>query len=68
METEQEASKKEEEKNREVESTTYDIRCERTFITFLDEQVFRNVFPQTQQKPPPRNICPITRYCISHVT
>jgi len=61
MEIEQEASKKEEEKNREVESTTYDGRCERTFITFLDAQVFRNVFPQTQPKPPPRNICPITR-------
>lgn len=66
METEQDASKKEEE-NREVENTTYDGRCERTFITFLDEQVFRNVFPQTQPKAPPRNICPITRYCISHV-
>lgn len=68
METEQEASKKEEEKNREVENTTYDGRCERTFITFLDEQVFQNVFPQTQPKPLPRNICPITRYRISYVT
>jgi len=68
METEQEASKKEEEKNREVESTTYDGHCERTFITFLDAPVFRNVFPQTLPKPPPRNICPITRYYISHVT
>jgi hypothetical protein len=67
METEQETSKKEE-KNREVESTTHDGRCERTFITFLDEQVFRNVFPQTQPKPLPRNVCPITRYSISHVT
>lgn len=62
METGQEASKNEEEKNREVGGTTYDGQCERTFITFLDDRVFRNVFPQTQPKPPARNICPITRY------
>jgi hypothetical protein len=61
VETSQEANKKEE-KSRELGSTTNDGRCERTFITFLDEQVFQNVFPQTQTKPPTRNICPITRY------
>ncbi|PNF39156.1 putative vacuolar protein sorting-associated protein 72 [Cryptotermes secundus] len=52
---------KKEEKNREVGSTINDSRCERTFITFLDDQVFWNVFPQTQAKPPTRSICPITR-------
>jgi hypothetical protein len=62
VETEQDGNKKEEENNKEVGSTTNDGRCERTFITFLDEQVFRNVFPQTQPKLPARNICPITRY------
>jgi hypothetical protein len=60
VETGEEVSKKEE-KDREVGGTINDSRCERTFITFLDDQVFRNVFPQTQPKPPTRSICPITR-------
>ncbi|XP_069675563.1 vacuolar protein sorting-associated protein 72 homolog [Periplaneta americana] len=59
--TDAEESKKEEDKNKDVGSTSNDTRCERTFITFLDEQVYRSAFPQTQPKAPAKNICPITR-------
>lgn len=40
-------------------------RCERTFITFSDEQTFKAACPWADSKPrppPPFKICPFTRY------
>ncbi|XP_046392351.1 vacuolar protein sorting-associated protein 72 homolog [Ischnura elegans] len=36
-------------------------RCERTFITFMDEQVFHDIFPQKMPKSPTKAFCPLTR-------
>lgn len=35
--------------------------CSRTFITFTDDKVFQEVFPQTKKKPPQKLTCPVTR-------
>lgn len=36
-------------------------KCERTFITFTDEKVFRDCFPHKRPKAPIRQYCPVTR-------
>ncbi|KAL5016487.1 hypothetical protein ScPMuIL_006076 [Solemya velum] len=36
-------------------------RCSRTFITFTDERIFRDCFPQKKLKPTVKQYCPVTR-------
>lgn len=36
-------------------------RCERTFITFPNENVLESYINQSKVNPPKKNICPITR-------
>lgn len=36
-------------------------KCSRTFITFTDEQTFRELFPQKKMKVPQRQYCPVTK-------
>ncbi|KAK7473770.1 hypothetical protein BaRGS_00034993 [Batillaria attramentaria] len=35
--------------------------CSRTFITFTDDKIFQDVFPQRKRKQPQRLTCPVTR-------
>ena len=48
----------------EPETVNSDVKqcCERTFITFSDDCVLKDNFSQSKEKPPLKNICPITRY------
>uniref|UniRef100_A0A0B7BKW5 Vacuolar protein sorting-associated protein 72 homolog n=1 Tax=Arion vulgaris TaxID=1028688 RepID=A0A0B7BKW5_9EUPU len=45
---------------------TVDEKCERTFITFTDESTFKDIFPQTRNKPPGRSICPVTKLPVKY--
>ncbi len=36
-------------------------KCERTFITFTDENTFKDIFPQKRARPSQKQLCPITR-------
>lgn len=36
-------------------------KCERSFLTFSDEVIFKRAFRKTKPKPVQKNICPITR-------
>ena len=35
--------------------------CERTFITFSEDLIFKKLFRKNKKKPVEKNICPITR-------
>lgn len=35
--------------------------CERTFITFTDERILKDYFPEKRTKPPVKQFCPVTR-------
>ncbi|XP_060066882.1 vacuolar protein sorting-associated protein 72 homolog [Ylistrum balloti] len=36
-------------------------KCSRTFITFTDERIFKDYFPQKKHKPPVKQYCPVTK-------
>ena len=45
----------------EKEQSESTEKCERTFITFTDERIVKNYFPERKHKPPLRQFCPVTR-------
>ncbi|KAJ9586612.1 hypothetical protein L9F63_019805 [Diploptera punctata] len=65
MEIDSEEVKKEEEKEekscKEPTNDKNDAKCERTFVTFFDEKLYKEIFPQTKPKITTKNVCPITR-------
>lgn len=36
-------------------------KCSRTFVTFTDERIFKDYFPQKKHKPPVKQYCPVTK-------
>ncbi len=36
-------------------------RCSRNFITFSEEAVFKKYFPKNRNRPPSKQLCPVTR-------
>ncbi|ESO86561.1 hypothetical protein LOTGIDRAFT_95101, partial [Lottia gigantea] len=44
-----------------LEDMETDDKCSRTFITFTEDHVYHDFFPQKKQKPVQKQICPVTK-------
>ena len=42
-------------------------KCCRNFLTFSDPQMYKDQFPKGRKRPPPKQLCPITRYPARYV-
>lgn len=51
-------------KKEKIKSTE---KCCRNFITFSDPEMYKDGFPRGRKRPPPKQLCPMTRYPARYV-